>query len=142
MKLLKELLTGLNRSDEELEDLPDEDLEDLPDEDLEDLPNEEDDLELDQVANKATQDPNKVGLIRTIKGAHLVYKKETEQGTFEELWIYPSGNSMRDELKTRKAIIAGTDIQPTQTTSPDGHQTYVIWSAGNNEMLQIKGLPS
>lgn len=157
-----------SEDDTELEDLPqededsfgeDEDLEDLPPDDdaelgdeieddvgEENLDSEEDgqndDQELDQVANKSTQDPDKCGLIRTVKGAHLVYKRETEEGTFEELWTYNSGESMKDELKTRRAIIAGTDIPQNQTSSPDGKQKYTVWSAGNVELLQITGLPS
>jgi len=127
------------------EDLPpdDQDLspedEDFPPED-EDVPS--DDQELDQVANKVTQDPDRMGLIRVIRGAHLVYKRETEDGTFEELWVYNSGESMKDELKLRRAIISGTDIPPTKTESPDGKQSYVVWNAGNGEILQIKGLPN
>ena len=109
------------------------------------MPDEEgenDDAELDQVANKATQDPDKMGLIRTVKGAHLVYKRETEDGTYEELWFYNSGDSMKDELKIRRAIISGTDIPPNKTASPDGKQSYNVWASGNAEMLNIKGLPS
>ena len=125
----------------EEEDLPPEDDEDSFGED-EDISGEGDDQELDQVANKATQDPDKMGLIRTVKGAHLVYKRETEEGTYEELWFYTSGDSMKDELKVRRAIVSGTDIPPTKTSSPDGKQSYTVWTSGNAEMLCIKGLPN
>jgi len=80
-------------------------------------------------------------LIRTVKGSHLVYKRKSEDGTYEELWIYNAGN-MRDELEVRKAILAGTDIPTSKTQSPDGSQKYELWSAGNAEMLQIQGLPN
>lgn len=112
----------------------------------EDLPNESpeqdnDDYELDQIANNSTENPNKMGLIRSVKGAKLIYKRETEDGTYEELWCYTGGDRMKDDLKIRKAILAGTDIPPTKTTSPDGNQTYLVWAAGNAELLNIKGLP-
>lgn len=96
---------------------------------------------LDDVASNATEDPDRQGVIRAIKRAHLVYKRESDGGGFEELWVYNIG-TMKDEMKTRKAILAGTDIPPGKTTSPDGTQTYNIWSTGNAEMISIKGLPN
>ena len=100
-----------------------------------------DNEKLDAITDKASEDPDKQGVIRTVKGAHLVYKRQTEDGTYEELWIYNSG-TMRDELDVRKAILAGTDIPTDKTSSPDGSQEYEIWSSGNAEILQIKGLPN
>lgn len=97
--------------------------------------------QLDDVASNATEDPDRQGVIRSVKKAHLVYKRESSEGGFEELWVYNIG-TMKDELETRKAILAGTDIPPGKTTSPDGTQTYSIWSTGNAEMLSIKGLPN
>lgn len=101
----------------------------------------EEDPKLDAITDQATEDPDKQGLIRTVKGSHLVYKRKSEDGTYEELWIYNAGN-MRDELEVRKAILAGTDIPTSKTQSPDGSQKYELWSAGNAEMLQIQGLPN
>ena len=102
---------------------------------------QQDDLgELDVIAHDATDDPNRQGTIRTVQKAHLVYKREGDDG-FEELWVYNVG-SMKDELDVRKAILAGTDIKPGKTTSDDGSQTYNIWSAGNAEVLHITGLPN
>jgi hypothetical protein len=97
--------------------------------------------ELDGLAGDATEDPDRQGLIRTVKDAHLVYKRNTEDGTFEELWVY-NVSTLRDELNVKKAILAGTDIPPNKTASPDGSQTYEIWSAGNAEMILIRGLPN
>lgn len=97
--------------------------------------------QLDDVASNATEDPDRQGAIRAVKKAHLVYKRESGDGGFEELWVYNVG-TMKDELETRKAILAGTDIPPGKTTSPDGTQTYSIWSTGNAELLSIKGLPN
>jgi len=80
-------------------------------------------------------------LIRTVKGTHLVYKRESEDGTFEELWVVNVGY-LKNEMQVRKAILAGTDIPTSATSSPDGKQEYSIWTAGNMEMLKITGLPS
>lgn len=96
--------------------------------------------ELDSMLDKAaTEDPNKQGLIRTIPGAHLVYKRQSSDGNFEELWLY-NVNELQKELDIRKAILAGTDIPTNKTESPDGKQTYELWSAGNAEIMCIKGL--
>lgn len=103
--------------------------------------NAEPDPELDGIVNQAVEDPDRAGLIRTVKNAHLVYKRKTEDGTFEELWMY-NISSLRDELEVRKSILAGTDIPVNKTRSPDGEQTYSIWSAGNAELLHIEGLPN
>ena len=105
------------------------------------LGGEEGDPKLDALTDKTAEDPDRQGLVRKVKGAHLVYKRQIEDGTYEELWIYNSGN-LRDELDIRKAVLAGTDIPTSKTTSPDGTQKYELWSAGNAEMLQIKGLPN
>lgn len=108
-------------------------------------PDDGDDSDVDDlagdIANDVSEDPNRQGLIRVVKGAHLVYKRETEDGSFEELWMY-NIVSLRDELKLKKMILAGTDIPPTKTQSDDGSQTYEIWSAGNAELILIRGLPN
>ncbi len=101
-------------------------------------PNEE--KELSQVVNKATENPNKQGAIRTVSNAHLVYKREQKDGTYEELWMYKI-DDMRKALDIRRDIVAGTDIPVNKMTSPDGDQSYTIWSVGNVEMLNIEGLP-
>lgn len=88
------------------------------------------------------QDPNKAGIIRTVKGAHLVYKRETDSGTFEELWVYKTGGQVRNEIETRKDILAGTDIPSDKGASEDGSQTYDVWSVGDVQMIKITGLPN
>jgi hypothetical protein len=163
MKLLKEVLARVRRLDpeenpsDELDapvdelDAPGDELDapgdelDAPGDEL-DAPGDELDApdehsELDGIADEASTDPDHQGLIRAVKNAHLVYKRDTEDGTFEELWIYNVSN-MRDELDAKKAILAGTDIPTNKMQSPDGSQTYEIWSAGNAEMILIKGLPN
>lgn len=150
MKFLREVLTGVQR----LRDLPPED-EQVPGDEIDqsageemadELSNVDDqagdvDPELDNVVDTAVEDPNRQGLIRTVKKAHLVYKRSGDDGTFTELWIYNLQN-MQQQTKIKRAILAGTDIPPNQLTSPDGAQSYKIWSVGNAEMLEITGLPS
>lgn len=87
------------------------------------------------------EDPNRQGMIRTVKGAHLVYKREVEDGTYHELWQY-NISTLRDEITIRKAILAGTDIPVNKAQSPDGSQSFETWAAGNAELLLVKGLPS
>jgi hypothetical protein len=139
--------------DQDMEDLPpeeDDDIEDLPpDEDsVEDLPDDQDDefegpeaddKETDEIANIASEDPDKQGVLRSVKGAKLVYKRKQPDGTYSELWIYNSGKSIRDELKIRQAIIADTDIPVGRQSSADGKTSLSTWTAGNVEMLSIVG---
>lgn len=101
----------------------------------------DDNTELDSIADQASEDPDKAGAIRTVKKAHLVFKRQTEDGTFEELWTYNVG-TLKDELAIRKSILAGTDIPVGKSSSPDGTQEYTVWSAGNAELLHITGLPN
>lgn len=87
-------------------------------------------------------DPDRQGLIRTVRGAHLVYKRQEEEGTFEELWIFNTGKKFGDEYDVRHAILAGTDIPPKKTRSDDGNQEYFLSTLGNAQLLHIKGLPN
>lgn len=87
-------------------------------------------------------DPNKQGLIRTVKGAHLVYKRKNEEGTFDELWLFGTGDEMENSLEVRRNILAGTDIPPRSTKSQNGAQSYTLKTFGNGQLLCIKGLPN
>jgi len=161
MKFLREVLTSVERIDDEdsdasleldellaqhdqLDDEADEGPETSDEGDDEFTP-PDDEADVDgiatDIADGVSENPNRQGLIRVVKGAHLVYKRETENGTFDELWMY-NIVSLRDELKLKKMILAGTDIPPAQTQSDDGSQTYEIWSAGNAELILIRGLPN
>jgi hypothetical protein len=80
------------------------------------------------------------GLIRTVRGACLVFKRKTQNGTYNELWIYNVGNSLKQETAIRKAIISGTDIDPNTQTSDDGQQKASTWTKGNVQFLNITGL--
>ena len=97
--------------------------------------------EIDDVADAATEDPDRQGMIRNVDGAHLVYKRKQPDGTFEELWFYLV-NDLQQGMKNRKAVLAGTDINMNTTSSEDGDQHYVTWGVGNGECLNIKGLPN
>ena len=89
------------------------------------------------------EDPNRQGMIRVVKGAHLVYKRKTPDGFYEELWMFNIGKeASRDEMEIRKEILSGTDIPETGTSSEDGNQSYELWTSGNGQMMKIVGLPN
>lgn len=85
------------------------------------------------------EDNDRTGIIRTVDNAHLIYKQQTETGSFEELWIYNIGKG-NNELDVKRDILAGTDIPPKKTKSPDGSQSFTITTLGNAQYLHIKGL--
>lgn len=87
------------------------------------------------------ENPDYQGNIRTVAGANLVYKRKGEDGNYDELWIYNVGNDIRQEMQIRRAILAGTDIVPTQTESDDGTQKAETYTLGNVQYLKITGLP-
>lgn len=88
------------------------------------------------------EDPDFQGVIRTVTGANLVYKRKTEEGSYEELWVYNVGKSMKTEAKIRRSILAGTDIGPQDVSSEDGEQECETTSVGNVQFLKITGLPN
>lgn len=90
----------------------------------------------------APEDENFQGNVRSVAGANLVYKRKTEDGNFEELWVYSVGNDIRKETQVRKAILAGTDIVPSQRESEDGEQRSETTTLGNVQYLKIFGLPN
>lgn len=86
------------------------------------------------------QPPDRQGVIRQVDNAHLVYKRQMEDGGFEELWVYNIGDKIDDALTIRRAILAGTDIPRGHTRSEDGQQTYTLTTMGNAQLLHITGL--
>lgn len=100
------------------------------------------DEQIDVEAESESEDPDKQGVIRIVKGARLVYKRQTEDGDFEELWIFNVGDAIKDSLKKQKAILAGTDIPPKKTKSEDRMQHYTLTTLGNAQLLNIRGLPN
>lgn len=87
-------------------------------------------------------DNNFQGSIRNVPGAMLVYKRQAEDSTYEELWIYNVGRDIKYETKLRRAILNGTDISPQTGYSGDRKQTSKIYSIGNVQYLNIFGLPN
>lgn len=106
-----------------------------------DLPVDDNEPDQPDLPPEEPQDPNKAGLLRTVPKAHLVYKRGQEDGTFTELWSY-NVSSVKDTVKIRNSILAGTDIERSQLRSSDGTQGYDVWSVGNIEILKIYGLPN
>lgn len=107
--------------------------EDSEDSDL-DLEGGEDEVETEQ-------DPNYQGSIRVVDNAHLVYKREDEDGTYSELWVY--NNDHEDNnlvVKIRKDILSGTDIDLTTGTDENQQQQYELTKLGNINYLHITGL--
>lgn len=99
------------------------------------------DLDFDD-EDASDEDSDFQGNIRTVAGASLVYKRPTENGNYEELWIYNVGEDISSESKIRRAILAGTDIPPTSTESDDGTQQSSADTVGNVQFLHITGLPN
>lgn len=88
-------------------------------------------------------DPDRQGAIRNVDGAHLVYKRQVDDGSFEELWVLKQGDKkIGGVLDIRRDILAGTDIPVIKTKSDDGSQTSDSWNVGNIQYLEIKGLPN
>ncbi len=129
------------------EDNPDEkDPENVAVDDQYDLddPNDQEDFgdEESELDPQHWDDPDYQGAIRTVSNAHLVYKRQQEDGTFHELWQYNLGDDFKKELTVRRAILAGTDIPINKMRSPDNSQSYELWTIGNGQLLQVKGLPN
>jgi hypothetical protein len=98
------------------------------------------DLDLDE--ENPDGDPNEnTGLIRTVKGAYMVYKRMTPENNYEELWIY-NIKDVKYQTKIRNSILAGTDVDPVTLISPDGEQRADIYTKGNVQFVHIDGLPN
>jgi len=97
----------------------------------------------DQMADgeQENTDPDREGVIRSIPNAHLVYKRKTVEDRYEELWIFKNDDHFKGEIDIKNDILAATDIQPSNTQSEDGLQSYDLWTAGNIHFLHITGLP-
>lgn len=87
-------------------------------------------------------DPNRQGAIRSVEDAHLVFKRQNDEGTFEELWLYKDGDDFKSEIDIKRNIMAGTDIPKNQSHTNDKSQESKLWSVGNIQMLHIWGLPN
>lgn len=121
------------------------DLENLETSENGDLSDEEYEAQMNGDENAGTegtegQDDNYQGVIRTVKGAYLVYKRDTGDGNFEELWIQSVGKDLEKSVKIKKAILAGTDIDPSTNQSDDGNQEAEVTAVGNVQFVKITGL--
>jgi len=112
--------------------------------DQNDDPNEELGKRENEMGQEENQDPNRQGMIRRVPGAHLVYKRQSDEADdYNELWVYKmNDNQFKDVLSIRKQILSGTDIPRNKTMSDDGEQTSHTWTSGNVQFLEIKGLPN
>ena len=89
------------------------------------------------------KDLNRQGLIRKVKNAHLIYKRENETDTYDELWVYRSGkDGIKSEIDIKNDIVSGTDIPVDGLKSDDGEQFYEIWHVGEVIFLKIFNLPN
>lgn len=114
---------------------------DEAEDDFEDISqNQADDIS-DNDSDVADQNTDFQGEIRTVRGANLVFKRKMDDGNFEELWIYNVGNDIKRETQIRRAILAGTDIDPGAQESKDGQQRANTSTTGNVQFLHIIGLP-
>lgn len=86
------------------------------------------------------EDPDRQGVIRTIKNAHLIYKRMDSDGTFSELWMYDISKGSKDEFDIRNAILDGTDIDQKTGASDDNKQKYTLWTNNTRQMMHITGL--
>jgi len=102
----------------------------------------QDDMNPDEHEPEEEKEESKFeGIVRSIKGANLVSKKQQADETFTEVWIYNVGKKFSDEAGIRKGILSGTDIDPTKNFSEDGSQEAVISSLGNVQYLTLTGIP-
>ena len=104
---------------------------------------ETDDEELDDQDDlEDEEDEDYQGNIRTVRGAHLVYKRMTEDGTYDELWIYNVGKNKPAEQKIRNAILAGagtSDGVGEEGAEAKQPETYTV---GNVQYIKLTGLPN
>lgn len=78
---------------------------------------------------------------RFVPGAHLIYKRQSDVDSFEELWIYAVNvKSPTEHAKIEQQILAGTDIDANTMASEDGNQRATPWHAGNAKYLHLTGL--
>lgn len=107
----------------------------------EEMQGSEDDLDYSGTGSDKESNPDYQGQLRSVTGANLVYKRQTQDGTYDELWIYSIGKDMASEFAIRKAILSGTDIDPNTQESDDGSQHSKSITLGNIQFISISGLP-
>ncbi len=91
---------------------------------------------------KPLEDPKYQGVIRTVRGAFLAHKIKSEDGTFEELWVYNKTKDLNNDAEVKRRILSGTDIPKNDVTSDDGMQKVTTKNIGNVIIVKIEGLPN
>lgn len=107
-----------------------------------DITSDKDEKSSDDKKEDKKENPDKQGVIRNIKNAHLIYKRQDVDGTYIELWAYDIHKGLKDEFNIRNAILNGTDIDHKTGSSPDNVQRYELWTSNNRQFMQITGLPN
>lgn len=107
-----------------------------------DITSDKDEKSSDDKKEDKKENPDKQGVIRNIKNAHLIYKRQDVDGTYIELWAYDINKGLKDEFNIRNAILNGTDIDHKTGSSPDNVQRYELWTSNNRQFMQITGLPN
>lgn len=96
---------------------------------------------IDSTSENGETNLNRQGMIRTVKNAHLIYKRENDTNRYDELWQYKSKeNGIYHDIDIKNDILAGTDIPLNSLTSDDGEQRYELWNSGNIIFLKIYNL--
>ena len=66
----------------------------------------------EEVEIPESDDPDRQGVIRVVANAHLIYKRQNEEGTFDELWIYNTEKGVKNDLKfVETFLLAQTLLQ-------------------------------
>lgn len=93
---------------------------------------------------KPIVDPDRQGVVRIVKDAHLIYKRKDDHNKYTELWVFKENKISKTAGRTYDAILAGSDIPKGYVQSPDGSQTVVKWEVGppDNTLIyvEIKGM--
>lgn len=132
-ELSKDEFDNLLNSDDEdpTDEFSDDDEDPESDDEFSDLDPEEDD-----------GDSKFQGIIRSVKGAYLVSKRQQPDETYTEVWMYNVGEKYDDDANIRSAILSGTDIDPTKGYSEDNSQEAHMTTLGNVQYLTVSGVPS
>lgn len=149
--ILEATLVDFSREDvDDTAQTPDDDsgefdgIDDLDDSDEELTDEQPEDGEQPPTDEEGEEDPDRQGDIRVVKGAHLVYKRKSDNNLYDELWIYKQNQMDTWTLKTYDAIIAGSDIPKGETQSADGTQHVDRYEVGNPKntlvFVEIRGL--
>lgn len=80
------------------------------------------------------------GILRTVPKASMIYKREQQDGTFEEMWIYNTTKDNRRDQQIYNNIVSGSDIPQGGSQSEDKTQGVETWAIGNVKMVLLTGL--